>query len=452
MHSGLFGQDQESRTSRADPDINLALAEAQEATQDWLRLWRMAPMGTFSFLYHRLRTFDNIVVHPTQEMPHPSADFYRGGPDWPHFESQILARHCWGRVPHAVDVRPHPAQREWPFFDHQLHLNPRCIARPRWRAMLRLGDTKPRSPDGPVETAENGIWCGPVCDHFGVMLADYAMRIAASNLIDEVTPLVFSIYPLDHAEPPPFFWQIIDHLRVDRRRVRLIRKPTRFDRLKVLPQAERQNGGAPSRRHLLLMDAITGSPFAADHDHPDVFVSRSQLQRGNFAGESYLDETMAAAGIMVFHPEAADLHTQLQLYRRAPRLIFSEGSAVHALQLLGHLDATVIVLTRRPGNRLAAASLRPRARSLRYLDAVRGLVHGLLASGRPQPSRGISVLDEARFVAGLASLGIDIAPFWESEVYARRRDADVAAWVEQRLALAAHLGEREIIERALRAL
>ena len=56
--------------------------------------------------------------------------------------------------------------------------------------------------------------------------------------------------------------------------------------------------------------------------------------------------------------------TQLQLYRRARVVIFSEGSAVHALQLLGHLDCDVVILVRRPGNQLAAASLEPRVRSL----------------------------------------------------------------------------------------
>src|SRR5207244_11081817 len=130
-----------------------------------------------------------------------------------------------------------------------------------------------------------------------------------------------SIWDEEGAAPLPFFWQIIDHLGVDRRRVMLVRKPTRFGRLSVLPQAERRFGGGPSRRHLRLMDAITAPPSPPDRDLACVFVARARLPNGRFAGESYLDEVMTAAGVTVFHPEQVALSFQFQLYRSARRLI-----------------------------------------------------------------------------------------------------------------------------------
>ena len=57
-------------------------------------------------MFERVRTFEKIVVHPTQELPIPSADSYRGGPAWPHFGRQVLARHCWGAIPIPVDFEP----------------------------------------------------------------------------------------------------------------------------------------------------------------------------------------------------------------------------------------------------------------------------------------------------------------------------------------------------------
>jgi Glycosyltransferase 61 len=404
--------------------------------------------GALSFLFDRARTFSDVVVHPTQELPHPTA--YRGGPDWPRFEAQILARQCWGRVPRPVDLRPHPAAPEWPYFDPERYLNPQFSSRPRWRAMLP--DTRPRPPDAWVDSADRGIWCGAVYEHFGVMIADYAMRIAASSLIDPATPLVFSIAPLPAAQPEPFFWRIVDHFAVDRRRVMLVRKPTRFARLSVCPQAERPNGGGPSRRYLRLLDTLTAALPSRDPDHPAVLVSRSQLQRGNFAGEAYLDAVMEAAGAIVFHPQTVDLEEQLRVYRQAPRLIFSEGSALHGLQLLGHIDADVVVLTRRPGNRLAASSLKPRVRSLRYLNVARGVVHGLNHLGEESPAKGISVIDEERLIAGLRLIGIDIRPLWEPAVYAVRRDADIAGWIATRLAAPVHPGEQAMVLRSLAAL
>src|SRR5260370_11005867 len=102
--------------------------------------------------------------------------------------------------------------------------------------------------------------------------------------------------PLD-AHPPPFFWRMRDPLQVDRRRVMLICKPTRFARLSVLPQAERRHGGGPSRRHLRLMEIIAGPPSPRDRDLSCVFVSPARMPKGPFAGEPYLDQTLAAARV-----------------------------------------------------------------------------------------------------------------------------------------------------------
>jgi hypothetical protein len=365
----------------------------------------------------RATEFRNIVVHPSQEvLRHLSGGaFFRGGPDWPHFVAQVYARHCWKLIPRPVDAPPHRS-------------------------------------DQPVETADCGIWCGPVSNHFGHMIADFGMRIAASSRLDATTPLVFSIWDDAGAEPPPFFWQIIDHFAVDRSRVRLVRSPSRFARLRVVPQAERRFGGGPSRRHLQAMDALTAAAAPAERDAGTVFVSRGRWPMGRFAGEAYLDRVLAAAGVMVFHPETTDLQTQLLLYRRARRLIFSEGSALHALQLLGHLDAEIIVLARRPSTRTAAAALRPRVPALRYLQAARGVVYGVTASGQPQEPAGISVLDEARLLAGLGALGLDIARLWEAQGYAECRDAEIVAWTSHRLASANHPGERDMIASRLAAL
>ncbi len=417
-------------------------------------------MGFFSYTHDHLRLFRHVLVNPTQEMRDPDGAFFRGGPEWPHFSTQILARHCRGAVPRPIDVRPLPALPEWPYFDPevlpvfwpQLGTDAQLSAPERRRATARLADTMAPLPRQTTQTDDAGIWCGPINLHFGHMISDFGMRLAGSSQIDDETPLVFSLPPFRDVEPSPLFWGMLDHLGVDRRRVMLVRQPTRFDRLYVVPQAERPYGGGPHPRHLRLMDAITGASGPTDPDVDFVFVSRSRLADGRFAGESYIDEALTAAGVTVFHPETTDLVAQLRLYRRARVLIFSEGSALHALQLLGHIAADLIVLVRRPANRLAAASLRPRMRSLRYLPAARGLVHGMSPSGHPIRRAGISILDEAPFLAGLAAAGINLATRWHSIGYAERRDADIESWVAQRQSAGRHPGDKALVEQGLRAL
>ena len=416
------------------------------------------PPGTWPLRSDRLRLFRNVLVHPTQEMRDPDGAFFRGGPEWPRFAMQILARHCRGRIPRPIDAKPVPARPRWPYFDPQLlpqfwpqlGIDPQLSPPDRETALARLAETLAPLPEQLSDRIDAGIWCGPIHLHFGETIAAWGMRLAGSNRADGALPLVFSLPPFRHTEPPAFFWDMLDHLRIDRRRVLLVRTPTRFDRLYVLRQAERLYGGGPHRRHLAMMDEITADRTIA-RDVECVFVSRARMPDGHFAGESYLDEALAAAGAVAFHPETTDLHTQLRLYRRARVLIFSEGSALHALQLLGHLDCDLVVLVRRPGYRIATASLRPRTRSLRYIQP-RDIVYGLSQSGHPMLRAGITVLDEHALVADLDAAGVRLGAVWDAKAYAERRDADIDCWLAARRTSERHPKDRALVEQRLRRL
>src|SRR5579864_5546672 len=133
-------------------------------------------------------------------MLHPSVTIFRGGPQWPYFEAQIFARHCWGAIPKPFDSKPYPTAPEWPYFDPRT-----SSARHRWRVLPRRPVAAKAPPsDHWVETADTGIWCRPTTDHFGHMIATFGMRIAASSRVDAATPLVFSIWPFIGEEPVPF--------------------------------------------------------------------------------------------------------------------------------------------------------------------------------------------------------------------------------------------------------
>lgn len=415
-------------------------------------------MALFSFTHEDVRSFRQILVHPTQEMRDPDGAFFRGGPAWPHFATQILARHCRGMIPRPIDAKPLPAWPQWPYFDPgflavfwpQLGLDPNLPIGARREAALRLAADHAPLPAQMTGRVEAGIWCGPIHLHFGETIAAWGMRIAGSGRIGDALPLFFGMPPLRGIEPRPFFWDLLDHLQVDKGRVMLIRAPTRVDRLYVIPQAERLYGGGPHPRHLALLDEITADP-TIERDIDCLFVSRAGMPDGRFAGEAYLEEALAAAGAVVFRPETTGLHAQLRLYRRARCLIFSEGSALHALQLLGHLGCHLVVLVRRPGYRIAKHTLRPRARSVRYIEP-RGLVHGLSRSGHPMRRGGITVFDEARLIAGLNAAGIDLGSRWNTKTYAERRDADIAAWVAAREEPERHPADRTCVEQGLRRL
>lgn len=351
--------------------------------------------------------FADIVVAPTEQVTLAKTNLFRGGPAFPDFESQLLARHCRGRRAHAIDRAPRDAA---------------------------AGD----------DTLPEAVWCGPVTRQFGHAIADFGMRIAQSAHLLPDLPLLFCVARDSDEQPPPFFWEMLATLRVDPARVVVIRRNMRVGVLHVLPQAERLYGGGPSPAHLAFMDELR--PYMPHAEKPiDVlYVSRAKLPGGGtIAGEAEIDRALAAAGACVIHPEDLPLRAQATLFEAAKTLVLAEGSALHALQLLGRLDCRGVVLERKSGRQLARESVAPRVRSLDYVDVIDGLICGVKRGGKPNHRRGSTVLDPFRFADAMgAATGLAIAPHWDAEAYYAAARTDLARWGEQAQALGATLGLR----------
>ena len=357
------------------------------------------------------QAFSDVVVVPQQP-----GNRYRGGPIWPGFYWRVRARTCWGILPIPIDTRP-PEPAEC----HQ------------------------------AITA--GAWCGTIVHHYGHMIASFGMRVVYAAALDPNLPLLFSLPAVEGFVPPLHFWQMIDALGADRARLLLVAEPVRVGMVYVFPQAERLYGGAPSARHLGLMDRLFGDKAAVEKDVACAFVSRARVTRGGqIAGEAYLNEVLAQFGVHVFYPEEHSVQEQIAFYSRVRHLIFSEGSAVHTLQLMGRLGADISILVRRPWRWHAFASLWPRARSLRYLRAVEALIRGVGPSRRVQHHRGISVLDEAKLLRAFRRVGLDLAPRWDAAEYRASRDRDIRSWIERRKRGLHAVDEQEHIDLQLRSL
>jgi hypothetical protein len=177
-----------------------------------------------------------------------------------------------------------------------------------------------------------------------------------------------------------------------------------------------------------------------------LYVSRAGL-RARFAGEGYLEVVLREAGFRVLRPETVSLEAQLSAYAGAETIVFAEGSALHGPQLMGRSLGDVTVLTRRAGWNLARAVLHPRAKSLRYVEAVQSLVHGLDLGGEPADYFGLSILEPEMLLAELP-----IGYLWEQKAFEAARDA-VQEWLETERASPrwAVPGSRELIAETLRA-
>ena len=348
------------------------------------------------------QSFRDVVVVPYAALldKWQDGEFHQGGPIWPEWDQQIAARHCRGGLP--VDVRP--------------------IA-----------------PEDPERYVEALAWGGGIDPQFGHQVAEFSARLLATTLTRPELPIAFSSKPergwRTIYDTPPFFEAILHWFGIPPERVHLVNEPTRVGELFVAPQAEQLDGPGPSAAYL---DALDAMATARLHELPTaripaLYVSRAGMT-ARFAGEAYLEQRLEAAGVRVMRPESLPLIEQIRAYRAADLIIFADGSAVHVLQLLGHIDAEVGVIVRRSGTHIAEPNLEPRVRSLAYEDAIAGLICGILPSGRRATHLGLSVLRDDEIVDMFARLGVDIGSGWSESAFTEARDEDVLAWADAQVA------------------
>lgn len=352
-------------------------------------------------------TFRDVVVVPYTDLLDRWRDgeIHRGGPIWPRWEAQVEARHRRAGAP--VDVEP-------------------------------------ADPAGAVVEAGPMAWGGAVVDEFGHQVADFSARLLATRVARPDLPIAFSSRPdLGYeslATAPAYFRVILDWLGVPAEQIRLLNEPTRVSELFVAPQAEQLRGPGPDAGYLDALDALVLSRVGpAQRQDELLYVSRAGVPT-RFAGEDYLETALQAAGVAVMRPETLPLADQMRAYRGADGIVFAEGSALHVLQLLGRVDADVLVLMRRLGTRLAEANLRPRVRSLAYDELADHFVHGLLPTGRPAWEKSLSIVAPERFVEAFAVRGVDLGAVWSEDQWAAARDADILRWVDGQAADPSHLG------------
>jgi hypothetical protein len=352
--------------------------------------------------------FRDVVVTPYAGRP----PYRRGGPHWPDWSQQTDARFNVRGAPH--DWEPAPAEPE---------------------AVLA----------GPL------AWAGGITWHFGHQISNFSTRLMQS--LNELPDVRFAfaahanrqITSIDDA--PEFFPELLDWFGISSDRVEVIAEPTMVQHVVVAPQAEQVPRPGPEPWYLDLMDAHALSRLGEVERAGSLYVSRAG-QWGRFAGEAVLERFMEESGFRVLRPETIPLAEQLRAYAGAESLVFAEGSAMHGAQLMGRGLGDVTILTRRHGVKLAQAALKPRARSVQYVDAVRSLVQGRDLDGHLLPARGLSILDPERLCEALPLGGA-----WDAEEFDAAVEADVRGWleIEQALPRWRVAGTAEFVTAALRA-
>ena len=212
------------------------------------------------------------------------------------------------------------------------------------------------------------IYLGAFYDHFGHFMAECVHRlyIALEFNKNRGSKFCLVLWPNHKDDLNSFQVQALEWMGIDPEDVMIVREDCIFRRLLVPSQVSCLGFGDSDPAYINFLTKVTSGNLDSGVQSlsKTVFVSRSPyVSTGGTLGESFMDEFFEGHGSIVLRPEKLSLKDQIQAYLSTDRLVFSEGSAVHGLELVGRIEA-------------------------------RGY---MLGRGRPNASKTISKLGEARF-------------------------------------------------------
>lgn len=203
-------------------------------------------------------------------------------------------------------------------------------------------------PAAAEEVETTALYGGVLFWHFGHFLAESLHRLWCLDAIKHQGPVYFHVPTKDgqryYTELPAYAEEALNLLGITGDRVQMITSPLRFRSIHV-PEQGRILGGEGNDEYASHIRHIS---LSATNRCGTLYISRSQhLHSGGILGELCLERILEAKGFDVIRPETIGLGEFARKVNNYDTLVFSEGSAVHVLELIKHLPARVIILCRR---------------------------------------------------------------------------------------------------------
>lgn len=197
------------------------------------------------------------------------------------------------------------------------------------------------------------IWGGVLIGHFGHFLMESTGRLwALDALKGAVDGIVFvARRDVPSGEITGFHRHFFD-LFCPGIPIHVIEKPTRIATLEVPGQGfgigPLSSGTAAFRETVHRRFATKVKPAGAEK----LYISRSALgpTLGSVLEERRIEQSVAASGYDIFHPQDHSLTEQIARYKAARQVVALDGSALHLFSMVGRPDQQVAMIKRRISN------------------------------------------------------------------------------------------------------
>jgi hypothetical protein len=205
-------------------------------------------------------------------------------------------------------------------------------------------------PTGVNNLSGTSIYGGIAGPQFGHLITQSLGRLWLAQHFPHAR-IVFLGANMGFRELPSFFHDLLRQMGVHNR-IELITAPSKCDELVLGPDLcnlSHRPCAAPN----FVEWWRTERPTLVGKPTLDLYVSRSGLSlgHGQYLQETLLEEALFKVGYTIIKPERLTIAEQADLYGRAKRLVFADGSAAHLWSLFAHPDAKAAVVMRRPKDR-----------------------------------------------------------------------------------------------------
>lgn len=262
------------------------------------------------------------------------------------------------------------------------------------------------------------IYAGAIYDHFGHFMAEMIHRILPARALGFRHRFLF-VGARGH-EPHASFDRLPSHIRdilsflgLGSDDVVIALEDVVVERLHLMPQAA-QHHGDPADWYLDILgahaEATLDAAFGRVSRPQRIYVSRTrQALEGGILGETHLEAWLEEAGFQPFYPEELSFAEQLDHYRKAECVIFTQGSACHGTELLGrNAMRSVVLLPKSVKASYFERILAPRSQRFRSAGDPNqvGTMYYAADTGFQHIHLGVSLVDFAALRQTLAAEGI----------------------------------------------
>jgi hypothetical protein len=285
---------------------------------------------------------------------------------------------------------------------------------------------------------------GPIFHHFGHYMSEMVHRIVPVLLSSKSAGRDWLFVDM-HRKPrasfralPSVFRAVADFFDINVEKIKVINSDVEVDSLEIVEQGS-DFGGGPKPGYLDDLKSVVHQKlddlFEGVHFPKKVYVTRSGIPHGgSFLGERYLESLLEASGFKIFHPERESLTMQMQTYRSAETLIFSEGSACHGVELLGRNSLGRVIVLGRRENSVGIFESIFRQRTNEYFQECVSVDVGSVVTRRggdkPLSEFSVYFFDIPKLVRVLSNENILVTKLFDKTKYMETSDADFLSYIK----------------------